>query len=285
MAAFNGGGVGGVGPQKFDEGITQVRSDIAGVKTDVSGVKTDVSGVKNDVAGVKTDTEQIKTDIAGIKSDVSSVNSAVENIPNELNQNFTEVNNSIDDLETLLVSQQYETVDFFTNPTVNKNLSGKVNSTYTTPDVSSVNSGDLIWETAVNITKPISLEQLNVGIEGHYYNSKHYSSFYRITMDDKVFTGYATCYTWSGSSAGSHTGTIAINFYGLKTKPLPVNSGALPTHINANPTRDTLANKSYTYYSEKTIRLNKLKIEFALGHSSKNSDYNQGSYTVNYTEL
>lgn len=190
MPLYSGGGISGIGPQKFDTGVQEI---------------------KQDIAGVKTDTEQIKTDVASVKT-------AVDEIPTSLDADFTEVKAAISSimdklnyLEPLIRETHTASMDIYYGTYVTEWIedlkkNGTSSETYKTPlrmeylatypDVVN-NTTSVSGKTVEQIIFDYAIENnLNIG---DYFAAKYYPNKPNFpepveTIDDIIAN--ATSFAW-----------------------------------------------------------------------------------------
>ena len=85
MPLLNGGGVGGVGPQKFDTDIGEVKSLIQDVDSDVAVVDGKIDGLQTDVDGLGTSVGSVQTSVGNMQNTVNSMSGTVNSINTNVN--------------------------------------------------------------------------------------------------------------------------------------------------------------------------------------------------------
>lgn len=206
---------------------------------------------------VKKDTEQIIKDIAGVKTDVGG-----------------KVDVSLTKLDMLTLGNIAHTSDIFQTAPFKRIEFNDMKATYTAKDVTDENDEKLVWKTLVDITGTILVSEFRLNLRSNY-DSGYYNSFYKVTIDDDIYHGFCKSYHWSGSSSGTNDGSIQVFFDAASSFPIPKSSDIWNKNIRA------IANNSgqkYQYapyfYSNRPIKLNKLKVEVAIGGYTTDSESN-----------
>lgn len=202
---------------------------------------------------------------------------------------------SVDDIQIALDSQgdtivgiedaiAPDSIDIINGASVFKTVNAKINSTYTAADVTDINSSSISWKTPLDITGDIIISKLSFSMQSNY-NYRYYNAFYRLTLGNHVYTGFLKSYQWSGSSSGINTAILKFNFSGFQSNPVKSSSGAFPSTLQLVADRGNAGEKSYNYYSDRGLLVDRLKLEMAIGYSSLNSTDAQASVGASYKLL
>lgn len=222
-------------------------------------------------------------DKVDVKTSTRASQASVDSILTTTNSTFNDVAVIKGQVKDVYASVAPDSIDIL-NGSPYKTASATINSTYNVKDITNINSSDLKWSTALNVSGPLILSELKFKFESNY-SSYYYNSFYRMTLNNTVYTGYCKSYHWSGSSSGTNTASITFSFDGFQPLPVPASSGAFPKNINNVASRSNTASLSYKYYSDRGMKLDKFKIEFAIGYSSVGSTNNQATFSAKYELL